>query len=133
MNETFEYFKKATIDPETLFSADNPIVHAAAKIHRGLFEALDTAAHANLSLASDLLDLNRKRLDQLYGGKPLTEQLQAQVDLLLESGKRVAAWSDELREAANAYRCNVTELGSDWLEQPAPESRKAHRKTAKAA
>jgi hypothetical protein len=133
MNETFDYFKKAAVDPEALFSADNPVIRATTKVHRGLFEALDSSARANLSLASDLLGLNRKRIEQLYTGKPLTEQLQSQADILFETGQRFAAWSDELREAAAAFRSSVTELGTEWLEQPAAEPRKTHRKTAKAA
>ena len=132
MNETYEFLKKTVFAPEVLFSAENPVLQVAGKVHRGLFETLDNTARANLSLAADLLDLNRRRMEEFYSGKPLTDKLQAQADLLLESGQRFVTWTDELRDATSAYRATIAEVASEAVEQPA-KTHKASRKTAKAA
>lgn len=133
MNETFEFFKKTAFAPEVLFSADNPAWQAAGKVHRGLVESFDSAARAHLALASDLLDLNRRRIEELYSGKPLSDQLQSQADILIESGQRFSAWSEELREVASSCREAIVDVASEVVEQPAGKSHKAGRKTAKAA
>lgn len=132
MNETMEYFKNFTVDPEALYSADNPYFKVAGKAQRGLYESVETATRANLSLASDLLDLNRKRMETLFEGKPLSEQLQAQTDILFESGHRVVEWTDELRGAATAYRATLADVANEAAEQATP-AKKTTRKTTKAA
>lgn len=134
MNETLEYFKNFTVDPEALYSADNPLLKAAGKAQRGLYETAETAARANLSLASDLLDLNRKRMEALFEGKPLSEQLQAQTDILFESGHRVVEWTDELRGATTVYRSTLADLANEAAEQATPAKKTARKtRTAKAA
>lgn len=132
MNESFEFFKKTAFAPEVLFSADNPVWQAASKVHRGLAESFDTAARANLALASDLLDLNRRRVEELYSGKPISDQLQTQADIVLESGQRFAAWGDELREVASACRTVIADVASEVTEQPA-KAHKPGRKSTRAA
>ena len=132
MNEALDYFRKLNFSPETLFSADNSLLQNAGRAHRGLFEALESTARANLSLASDLLDLNHKSVEALYAGKPLADQLQTQADLTLESTQRVVAWTDELRDAATEYRVKLADLANEAVE-PAEPAKKAGRTTAKAA
>lgn len=131
MNDTLEFFKHASAEPEKLFSDDNPVYRMAGRAHRDLYEALDGVMRANLALTTDLLDINRQRIEALYAGKPLSEQFQSQADILFESGKRVVAWSDELRDVATTWRSHVADL-ADEAAQPAPAA-KAGRKTAKAA
>jgi hypothetical protein len=132
MNESFEFFKKTAFAPEVLFSADNPVWQATTKVHRSLVESFDTAARANLALASDLLDLNRRRVEELYSGKPISDQLQAHADIVLESGQRFSAWGEELREVATACRAVFADVASEVAEQPA-KVHKPGRKSAKAA
>jgi len=132
MNPSFEQFKQFSFAPEGFFSVENPVVKTAQSAHRGLFDAFESAAQANLSLAGDLLELDRQCLEGLYADKPVADKIQAQTDLLVESGQRFVQWTDELRDVAQAYRQSVESLVKNAGEKAAPAN-KASRKTAKAA
>ena len=82
----------------------------AEKAHRLIFESYDKAARLQLTVAGDLLDLNRKRFDALYTDDTLLNKVSAQQDLATEFGKRTATWAGDLQEVAVDLRSGVSDL-----------------------
>jgi hypothetical protein len=93
MSKTGDFF-----DPRVIFSSNNPFLGYAKQTHHRIFEAFDKTAHVQLSLAQDLLDLNRKRFEALYAGDGLGNKIASHQDLAMNAGKRAAAWAGDLQE-----------------------------------
>jgi hypothetical protein len=87
-------------DPAVFFSASNPLLESTQKRHRALFEALDRAARLQISLAEQMVDLNRKRFEGLYSGGSLRDILALQQELAVEAGQSVARCAGDLAEVA---------------------------------
>ena len=132
MSDVFDLFKNDYLKPENLFNTQNPLAAAAVQAHRALFNAFDSSARASLTLAEDLLDINRKRVDALYAVDTLSEVTGVHKDIALEAGKRFAAWGEELGEVLTGYQSGLTAVVADAL-KPQPARPRADAPSAKAA
>lgn len=120
MSDVFDLFKNDYLKPENLFTTQNPLGDAAIKAHRALFNAFDGSVRASLTLAEDLLDINRKRVDALYAVDTLSEVAGVHKDIALEAGKRFAGWGEELREMLMDYQSGLTAVLAEAVKaQPA--------------
>lgn len=126
MSQISDYFK-----PETFFSRDNLFLKSAEKTHRLVFETLDKTARLQLSLAEDLLDLNRERFEMLYARQSLTDLFTAQQNFATELGKRAARYAGDLQEVVSEMQSGATEAANELGSAAKP--RKAPKKSKKAA
>jgi hypothetical protein len=109
------------LDPEILFSRENPFLKSAGKTHRRIFEFFDNTVRLHLSFAEDLLNMNRKRFESLYAGGSLLEMVSAHQDLATEIGKRTAVWAGDLQEVALDLQGGI---GHVAIELVSPEKEK---------
>jgi hypothetical protein len=100
MSKTRDFF-----DPKIVFSSKNPLLIVAGQAHHRVFEAFDRTSRVQLSLAEDLLDMNRKRFEALYAGDGFMDKIAAHQNLATAAGKRTATWAGDLQEI-------VVDLGS---------------------
>jgi len=128
MTESNSFFKF-----DTLISRENPLFKTFEKTHRVYFEAFDKAARLQLSLAEDLLDLNRKRFDSLYAGDNLMDKVSVQQELATELGKRTASWVGDLQEVAGDLQSGFSEAANELVTPVAGKAPAARSKKAKAA
>lgn len=120
-------------DPEIAFSRKNPILRYTRQSHHRIFEAFDKAVRIQLSLAEDLLNLNRKRFDTLYAGDGLMDKISAHQDLATELGKRTARWAGDMQETAFDLGCGFRDAANELLPGATVNSpsRKSGRKGAR--
>ena len=97
----------------SLFSRDNPVLQAAERTHRLLFEAFDRTARLQLAFAADLVDMNRERFESLYARQPLGEWISAQQDLALDLGKRTARHVGNLQDVLLAMQLGAAEAANE--------------------
>ena len=128
MSEISNLFK-----PETLFSKENPFMKSAEKTHRLFFDAFDRTARLQLSLAEDLLNLNRKRFNALYTDDGVMDKVSAHQDLAVELGKRTAAWAGDLQEVAVDLQNSFSEAANDLVTSTSKKKPATKVKKAKAA
>jgi hypothetical protein len=93
MSKTGDFF-----DPKVIFSSNNPFLMYAKQAHHRVFEAFDKTVRVQLSLAEDLLDMNRKRFEALYAGDGLSDKITVHQNLAMAAGKRTATWAGDLQE-----------------------------------
>ena len=119
----------------TLFSADNPWINGTRQAHKRAFESLDKAAHLQLDFARDMLDLNRKRFESLYAGSSLNEVLNAQKELVLETGTRGVELLEEAKLMADEIQVSLKESANEFWAGAKAEAKPAGtvNKKAKAA
>jgi len=126
MSQISDFFK-----PETFFSRENLFLRSAEKTHRLVFETLDKTARLQLSLAEDLLDLNRERFEMLYARQSLTDLFSAQQSLATELGKRAARYAGDLQEVVSEIQLGAAEAANEL--GAAAKPKKAQGKSKKAA
>ena len=108
MTQFADYLK-----PEVLFSQDNPFLKSAIATHRAMFNTLDRTARVQLAFVEDLLDINRERFELLYAGKPLTESLGDQQDLIVKLGRRTAQYAGDLQDIATSLGSDLSGVATD--------------------
>jgi len=128
MNQVFDFFK-----PEALFSSDNPFIQSASKSHQLFAESFDKAARAQLALAGDLLDLNRKRLESLYDSNSAADKLTAQQAIVTEAGNLTSEWAAGVQDIVTEYQSGVSESANELLDLVAQKPAKKSARKAKAA
>jgi hypothetical protein len=111
------------LDPETLFSRENPFLKSVEKTQQLIFGTVDKAARVQLAFAEDLLDLNREGFEALTRRQSLTELFTAQQDLLTELGKRAARYAGDLQEVATAVKAEVANEMSAAVEPKTPRTK----------
>ena len=110
MAQIFDLFDSENFKAEKFLSPQNPMFAAMGRAHHGVFNAFDQATRANLSLAEDLLNLNRDRFDSLYDQPTFSEVLGAHKDIAMEAGKRVTEWGVNMREIATRYQSSLLDV-----------------------
>ena len=126
MTSPFETFKA-----ENLFPGIGPMMETARRSHELAADAFDRTARLQLALAGDLLELNRKRFESLYGEKSLTEAVAEQQELALETGRRYATFGEDYRELIGELQERAVETVAEAT--PAATGKKKTGKGAKAA
>ncbi len=110
MNKLFE-----NLNPEAVFSAENPFFKSAQKTHTLIAEAFDKTARMQLAFGEELLDLNKKRFGALYAGKSAQDTLATQQDLIAAVGNRVTALADGFQQVATEFQAGLTDAANEWV------------------
>jgi hypothetical protein len=118
------------LNPETLFSRENPFLKSAEATHRLVFETLDKTARLQLSFAEDLLEINRERFVSIYASESVSDFIAAQQNLVAQLGKRAARYAGDLKEVVSDVQAGATEAANEYAaapapKKPAPKSKKA--------
>lgn len=120
-------------NPEIMFSSENPFLQTAKKTHLQIADSFEKVARLQLSLAEDLLNLNRKRIDALYAGESFADTVSAHQDLATELGKRTATWAGDFKEVVVDLQSGVAGAANDLISPAANQTKAAKGKKAKAA
>ena len=120
-------------NPEIMFSSENPFLQTAKKTHLQIADSFEKVARLQLSLAEDLLNLNRKRIDALYAGESFADTVSAHQDLATELGKRTATWAGDFKEVVVDLQSGVAGAANDLISPAANQTKAAKSKKAKAA
>ena len=120
-------------NPEIMFSSENPFLQTAKKTHLQIADSFEKVARLQLSLAEDLLNLNRKRIDALYAGESFADTVSAHQDLATELGKRTVAWAGDFKEVVVDLQSGVAGAANDLISPAANQTKAAKSKKAKAA
>jgi hypothetical protein len=116
------------MNPDVLFSADNPFLKSARNTHRLVFDAFDRTARLQLAYAQELLDLNTQRFEALYGSESVMDAVAAQQDLAFDLARSTSRCMAELKEVASGLQASLSDAANEFdapAKKAAPKTKKA--------